>query len=94
MEQVAYNRSYDEHEDLINSVYRAFKDRCQELPDETQTKRRLRHLIFLTIKDHTSSHAERFVLYHFFSDFFKAVESNDQAALAVLKQIIRDEKNY
>lgn len=94
MEQVAYNRSYDEHGDLINSVYRAFQDRCEELPDETRTKRRLRRLVLLTIKDYTSSHAERFVLYHFFSDFFKAVESDDQAALAVLKQIIRDEKNY
>lgn len=92
MEQVAYNRSYDEHEDLINSVYRAFQDRCEELPGETRTKRRLRRLILLTIKDHTSSHAERFVLYHFFSDFFKAVESDDKEALAVLKQIVREEK--
>lgn len=92
MEQVAYNRSYDEHEDLINSVYRAFKDRYEELPDETRTKRRLRRLILLTIKEQTSSHAERFVLYHFFSDFFKAVESDDKEALAVLKQIVREEK--
>lgn len=94
MEQVAYNRSYDEHEELINSVYRAFKDRCEELAEETQTKRRLRRLIFSTIKEQTKSHADRFVLYHFFNDFFKAVETNDQEALAVLKRIIRDEKNY
>jgi len=94
MEQIAYNRSYGEHEDLINSVYRAFRDRCEAWPDETKTKRRLRRLIFSTIKEQTTSHEDRFVLYHFFNDFFKAVEANDQEALDVLKQIIRDEKNY
>lgn len=94
MEQVVYNRSYDEHEDLINSVYRTFKDRCEELPEETKTKRRLRRLIFSTIKEQTKSHADRFVLYHFFSDFFKAVENDDKETLVVLKQIMQSEKNY
>lgn len=88
MEQIAYKRSYDEQRDLITAVYRTFQGRCEELPEETRSKRRVSRLLYSIIKEQAPSHEDRIVLYHFFTDFFRAIEHGDETALAALKQYI------